>query len=254
MFIANSDYQLDIELLKLLPIIITADITNETYHSATGGGEVLDEGSTTVTARGVCWGRDHLPTIDNNHTIDGGGAGSFVSQMTNLSVITTYYVRAHATNASGTVYGSQKDFLTDINGGTVTDIDGNVYQTVIIGNQEWMAENLRVFRDANGNSITRYCYNNNTTNCNLYGGLYIWHTVMNGQSSSSSNPSGVQGICPTGWYVPSDAEWTELVNYVVNQGFPNSSEDPNGAKNALKLCRQVDSPEGGECKTSIHPR
>jgi uncharacterized protein (TIGR02145 family)/uncharacterized repeat protein (TIGR02543 family) len=138
--------------------------------------------------------------------------------------------------------------------GTVTDIDGNVYQTVIIGNQEWMAENLRVTRDASGNDITRYCYKNNTTNCELYGGLYTWHTVMNGQSSSSSNPSGVQGICPTGWHVPSDAEWTELVNYVVDQGYPNSSGDPNGAGNALKSCRQVGSPLGGDCDTSEHPR
>jgi len=136
----------------------------------------------------------------------------------------------------------------------VTDIDGNVYQTVIIGDQLWMAENLRVTRDASGNSITRYCYDNDGTNCELYGGLYTWNTVMNGESSSSGNPSGVQGICPDGWHVPSDAEWTELVNYVVSQGYPNNWNDPNGAGNALKSCRQVDSPLGGNCDTSEHPR
>ena len=141
-----------------------------------------------------------------------------------------------------------------IYGDGVTDIDGNEYVTVIIGDQEWMAENLRVTRDANGNDITRYCYYSDETNCELYGGLYTWHTVMNGQSSSRSNPSGVQGICPTGWHVPSDAEGTELVNYVVSQGFPNESTDPNGAGNALKSCRQVGSPLGGDCDTSEHPR
>jgi len=61
------------------------------------------------------------------------------------------------------------------------------------------------------------------------------------------------GICPTGWHVPSDAEWIELVNYVVSQGYPNSWNDPNGAGNALKSCRQVDSPLVGECDTSDHP-
>jgi len=133
------------------------------------------------------------------------------------------------------------------------DIDGNFYKTVLIGDQEWMAENLRVSRDAAGNNISRYCYDDDPDLCDLYGGLYTWHTVMNGQSSSSSSPSGVQGICPTGWHVPSDAEWTELVNYVVSQGFPNSCV-VNGAGNALKSCRQVSSPLGGDCDTSEHPR
>jgi len=140
-----------------------------------------------------------------------------------------------------------------IYGDGVTDIDGNEYVTVIIGTQEWMAENLRVTRDANGNDITRFCYDNDPEWCDLYGGLYTWGTLMNGQSSSDSNPSGVQGICPEGWHVPSDDEWTQLVDYVVSQGFPNSS-DVNGAGNALKSCRQENSPLGGDCNTSEHPR
>ncbi|TVQ87848.1 MAG: hypothetical protein EA393_09985 [Bacteroidetes bacterium] len=146
-----------------------------------------------------------------------------------------------------------KVLFVDLNS-TVTDIDGNVYRTVIIGDQEWMAENLRVTHDASGNDITRYCYDNDETNCELYGGLYTWHTVMNGQSSSSSNPSNVQGICPTGWHVPSIAEFYELLDYVVSQGYPNERGNPNSAGNALKSCRQVSSPLGGDCDTSEHPR
>ena len=136
--------------------------------------------------------------------------------------------------------------------GTVTDIDGNVYQTVVIGSQEWMAENLRVTRDASGNDITRYCYDDDPDWCELYGGLYTWYTIMNGESSRSSNPSSVQGICPTGWHVPSDAEWAELLNYLDSQGFPNSNLT-GGAGNALKSCRQLFSPLEG-CNTSEHPR
>lgn len=155
-----------------------------------------------------------------------------------------------AQNISLTANFGERDIIY---GDGVTDIDGNKYVTVIIGNQEWMAENLRVTRDANGNDITRICYNNNQINCELYGGLYTWHTVMNGQNSSSNNPSGVQGICPVGWHVPSDAEWMELINYVAAQGFPNHNV-ADGAGNALKSCRQVGSPLGGECNTSQHPR
>ncbi len=143
------------------------------------------------------------------------------------------------------------DFVCGVS--TITDVDGNIYNTVLIGTQCWMKENLKTTHDAAGNSITRYCYDNNTGYCNLYGGLYSWATMMNGAGSSNINPSGVQGICPTGWHVPSDAEWTQLVDYVVTQGFPNTNVT-NGAGNALKSCRQVNSPLGGECNTTEHPR
>ena len=111
---------------------------------------------------------------------------------------------------------------------TVKDIDGNVYKTVKIGNQVWMAENLRTTRYANGESIPlgtssstitsyRYNPNDNANNVFTYGYLYNWPAVMHGSSSSSKNPSGVQGVCPDGWHVPSDAEWTELTDYVGSQ-------------------------------------
>ncbi len=153
-----------------------------------------------------------------------------------------------------TAHFQQKDGSDIIYGDGVTDIDGNEYVTVIIGNQEWMAENLRVTRDADGNNISRRCYDNSPTNCELYGGLYTWNTVMNDEHFSWSNPSGVQGICPDGWHVPSILEWLQLGDYLVNQGYQNSLTDPNGAGNALKSCRQVNSPLGGDCDTSDHPR
>ena len=112
---------------------------------------------------------------------------------------------------------------------TVTDYDGNVYNTVQIGNQCWMKENLRTTHYANGTYITRasgitssttaYSYypNNNSSNVSTYGYLYNWPAVMHGDSSSTVNPSGVQGICPNGWHVPSDAEWTQMTDYVGGQ-------------------------------------
>jgi len=129
---------------------------------------------------------------------------------------------------------------------TVTDYDGNVYNTVQIGNQCWMASNLNTTRTYNGDPIIRYC-----NQCDSYGGLYTWSTVMDGSLSSNSNPSGVQGICPDGWHVPSDAEWTELTNYLLDNYL-----DINllNIANKLKSCRQISSPLGGDCNTSVHPR
>ncbi len=134
---------------------------------------------------------------------------------------------------------------------TVEDYDGNVYFTVQIGDQCWMASNLNTTRDADGDQITRYCYNNDPDYCELYGGLYTWSTMMNGAGSSGGNPSGVQGICPDGWHVPSDAEWTQLTNYLINNYVDINSDNVG---NKLKSCRQVSSPLGGDCSTSAHPR
>lgn len=111
---------------------------------------------------------------------------------------------------------------------TVTDVDNNTYNTVQIGTQCWMKENLRTTRYANGTSIAlgsstststayRYYPDDDQSNVSTYGYLYNWKAVMGNSSSSSANPSGAQGICPTGWHVPSDAEWTQLTDYVSSQ-------------------------------------
>lgn len=110
----------------------------------------------------------------------------------------------------------------------VKDIDGNWYDAVRIGNQIWMAENLRTTRYANGIEIPlgddgsktlpqRYFPNNNITNVTKYGYLYNWPAVMHVASSSNATPSGVQGICPDGWHMPSIAEWDKLTDYLEGQ-------------------------------------
>ena len=111
---------------------------------------------------------------------------------------------------------------------TITDYDNNIYNTVQIGNQCWMKENLRTTSYSDGTPIeqgtdtsrtTAYWYypSGNSDNMSTLGLLYNWAAVMRGSASSSENPSGVQGVCPTGWHVPSDAEWTELTDYVSSQ-------------------------------------
>ena len=115
--------------------------------------------------------------------------------------------------------------------GTVTDYDGNVYPTVTIDTQVWMAENLKTTHYADGTAIPlvnttstwdsltstskAYCwYNDDIGNKATYGALYTWAAAMNGAASATANPSGVQGVCPTGWHLPSDAEWTQLTDYL----------------------------------------
>ena len=95
------------------PTVHTSGVTSVTTNSASCGGEVTDEGSESVTAKGVCWSIDPNPTTSNNTTNDGSGPGSFTSSITGLDPGTSYYVRAYATSSAGTSYGNESDFATE---------------------------------------------------------------------------------------------------------------------------------------------
>ena len=129
--------------------------------------------------------------------------------------------------------------------GTVTDKDDNAYNTVKIGNQWWMAENLKVTQYESGTAIDEitdnttwanlgdnntdkaFCYYNNNASgeADTYGALYTWAAAMDGNASSTANPSGIQGVCPTGWHLPSDAEWKELE---MQLGMSQADADASG--------------------------
>jgi len=200
-----------------LPTVSTNSATDITETSATCGGIVTNQGSSSVTVRGVCWSTTSSPTTSDSYTTDGSGIGDFLSYITGLTKNTIYYVRAYAINTSGTAYGDQITFAT-LNSSTgepcpdiptITDPrDGKVYPTVQIGSQCWLQKNMNY---ETGNS---WCYDDDPSNCVTYGRLYDWDTFMNGASSSNLVPSGVQGVCPPGWHVPSDAEWTVLTTFL----------------------------------------
>jgi len=93
------------------PVLSTTAVTDITQTVATSGGNITSDGGATVTVRGVCWSTGETPTISDNKTTDGTGAGEFSSSLSDLSPETTYYVRAYATNSNGTGYGSAISFL-----------------------------------------------------------------------------------------------------------------------------------------------
>ncbi|MDD2387076.1 MAG: fibrobacter succinogenes major paralogous domain-containing protein [Bacteroidales bacterium] len=216
----------------VIPVLSTSGVTDITSTTAKCGGNITSDGGAEVTARGVCWSTNPSPTISDNKTTDGISVGVFSSSLSGLSPETTYYVRAYATNIVGTRYGDAITFTTKENTsvGSFTDSrDDNVYQTVSIGNQVWMAENLKylpmVVNPALDSETTpcMYIYDYEgsnisdakaTENYTTYGVLYNWPAAMDVSVGSATNPSGVQGVCPDGWHLPSDAEWTELTDYL----------------------------------------
>ncbi len=266
-----------------IPTLSTLAVTEITASEAQSGGQITDDGGAAVTARGIVWSTESNPVIEQHagKTNDGSGTGMYTSLLSGLEASTSYFVRAYATNSSGTAYGNALQFTTEAiaeppvaafsatplegtapltvsftdqstnnptslewdfgdghgsteqnpehiyqEGGNYTvslavynsggsDIEiksnyihvvspggsgcggitefnyaGQTYNTVEIGDQCWMKENLN--REM-GNS---WCYDNDPANCVTYGRLYDWETAMS--------------ACPVGWHLPSDEEWKIL--------------------------------------------
>jgi len=226
-----------------IPTLSTTQISLVTPTSAQSGGNVTSDGGALITARGVCWGTNETPTVFNNKTIENGLTSIFISKLMGLVANTIYYVRAYATNSIGTGYGDVVSFKTlPTSYGTVNDIDGNVYNTITIGTQVWMVENLKTTKLNDGTNINNvtdsiawrslgtpaYCWyrNDSRTNKNTYGALYNWYAVNTGK------------LCPTGWHVPSDAEWKMLEDYLTGNGY-NYDETTTGNKYAKTLASDV---------------
>ena len=212
------------------PTVITTAASNITGNSAVTGGIVTSDGGTPVTERGICWNTSGNPTLADSVISNGNGIGSFTVNMTGLNGSTTYYVRAYAINVIDTSFGEIESFTTLFLCGTtkVKDYDNNEYATLQLGTQCWMKENLRTTHYANGDNIDlgsttstvikyRYYPKGDSNYVSSYGFLYNWIAAMNGSSSSIANPSGIQGVCPSGWHLPSSAEWLQMTNYVRAQ-------------------------------------
>ena len=197
------------------PTITTTDITEISYTSAYSGGNVTNDGGSTIVSLGVCWNTSIEPTIENCENSEPCGNSdlvSFTSHIYQLTANTLYYLRAYATNSVGISYGNEVSFTTP---GTVTDIDGNIYNVITIGHKTWFKENLNTSRLNDGSSVPlntklgelsepayRQYNNDEVTNDNTFGARYYWIAVNTGK------------LCPTGWHVPTDNEWTSLTDYL----------------------------------------
>ena len=130
-----------------IPTLNTTELTNISATTATGGGNITSSLGAAVTAKGVCWNTSPGATISNNFTNDGGGNGSFVSNLTGLSPNTLYYVRAYATNIAGTGYGNEVIFTT---------LPNPIIPTVSTSN----ISNILQTTAAGGGNVTFYGYAN----------------------------------------------------------------------------------------------
>ncbi|OFY64903.1 MAG: hypothetical protein A2V64_13505 [Bacteroidetes bacterium RBG_13_43_22] len=229
----------------VIPTVTTTAVSAIATTTAISGGNITSDGGASVTSRGVCWNTSANPTIANSKTSDGTGTGSFVSNLTGLTGNTPYYVRAYATNSVGTAYGNEVTFTTT---SSVTDYDGNIYNTVQIGTQLWMHENLKVTHYRNGDVIAYVT--DPTAWSNLTSGAYCWYN--NDEATYKANYGALynyyatvdnRNLCPVGWHVPTDAEWTTLTSYL-------GGESTSGGKLKETGTTHWDSPNTGATNVS----
>lgn len=201
---------------KIVPKIITKEVKSVARTTAISGGYIENDGDEPILACGVCWSKSPDPTIDDDKTVDELSSVSypeFTSHLSNLSINTTYYVRAYAVNSTGVGYGSTFTITTCGDGNGVTDVEGNVYRTIYIGQLEWMAENLKTTKYNDGTDIPNitdkdqwvndingaYCwYDNNINYKESYGALYNYYAVATDK------------LCPVGWRVPTPDEYKSI--------------------------------------------
>lgn len=228
--------QLSAAIDPVKPTLTTLPITIVSESSVASGGDISSDGGAIVISKGCCWNSKPNPTILNNITSDGFGSSSFTSTISNLNPDSTYYLRAYAKNLIGVSYGNSRSFKLGTQ--IVRDKDRNIYHPVNIGGQVWLSENLRSTRFNDSTAITLaegssqwsnlvgpgYCWYNNDPegHKDTYGALYNWQAVSSGK------------LCPTGWHVPSDAEWKTLVDHLGGEPLAGGKLKERGTENWIE--------------------
>jgi uncharacterized protein (TIGR02145 family) len=208
--------------------------------SATIYGRIISDGRGTIKEIGVCYAlfTSQGPDITDMKVNTTVVKGNFSVKVSGLIWDERYTAKAYILNDAGLSYGRNITFNTcscnDKFEYFTDSRDSHQYKAIKIGTQTWMAENLAYLPSVNNISESSptigkyyvYYYVGTivseakaTKNYTAYGVLYNWPAAMAGASSSSYAPSGVKGICPDGWHLPSDAEWTTLSGYLTNKGF-----------------------------------
>jgi uncharacterized protein (TIGR02145 family) len=213
------------------PLLISVDhweFVSEGSYKITG--TLASLGDKAIIEHGICWSESANPDLECSSVELGppSSAGEFSATLSGLSPSTIYYFRAFAVMDAITDYSEEKAFTTrPAAEDMVMDVDGNIYRTVKIGEQTWMADNLKstMYADrtpvpyvedhAEWYDFTRESegyswYGNVLTHGYAYGGLYTWAAATAAHDGIKLIEEGVQGVCPDGWHLPSDDEWKQL--------------------------------------------
>jgi len=197
--------------IAIAPSLTTSAVSSITKYAASAGGTITSNGGSAITVSGICWSTTATPTTSDSKTTDGTTSGTFTSSINGLTMGTTYYARAYATNAIGTSYGAVQSFTT---------IATAVQTAVLIGTQVWTDKNLNVANYRNGDPITFAANSTEWNNANIAGeGAYTYLRFASGDGGARYGKlynwfavNDSRGLAPVGYHIPTLAEWTTLRN------------------------------------------
>lgn len=187
--------------------------------SFTCSSRVLNDGNDTIIEKGVCWSTTNMPLKRMNSTSDGSGNDDYQSFVSGLIQTGVYYVRPYVINSVGISYGDIMKIQTEKGDGKqVIDYDGNIYNTIKIGDQIWLKENSYATHFQNGDNIyatkDKPVYESvsledtsvqilitGTKDANYYGKTFTWEKVVDSRN-----------ICPLGWHAADNNDWQKLIN------------------------------------------
>jgi uncharacterized protein (TIGR02145 family) len=196
-----------------LPTVKTYSPLYVASTAATVGCTVESDGGSAIIDCGLYIGNSQNPETAGTKLQIGSDTGVFLGIVTGLLPNIQYYIKAYAQNAKGESLGDQVIFTTP---GTIADYDNNIYETVKISTQTWMAKNLRTTHYLNGDLIGtsnplildisnelspkyQWSYGGDDANALIYGKLYTWYAITD-----------TRKVCPVGWHIPADTEWATL--------------------------------------------
>lgn len=248
-FLVGCEKTLDLQQVAVV------EVTNITSNSAECKVTVQLNNSEKITERGIAFDskewKNQVVIVDAN-----SGTGTFSLKMENLLPGAIYGVRGYATNSEGTVFSSVFSFTTPLKKGTMTDIDDNEYETVVIGKQEWMTQNMRTTKFNDGSAIKlisnnsswqtantsgAYCYyGNDEANKEIYGCIYNW------RAAGKKTEEGKNLFAPEGWRVPTIEDWTALKDHLIlhRYGFKGVEDNVIGKAMASKTLWNESTVEG----------
>jgi uncharacterized protein (TIGR02145 family) len=248
LFSCEKEPEADKPRIHYYPEIKIDSIKNKLLYSVEAYATFINDGGDKIKKNGFCWSKITNPTI-NDSSLFLNDTINFSAIIKKLQQNTEYFLKAFAFNSKDTAYSNEISFYTW--DGKLTDIDANTYKGIQIGNQGWMAENLKVKHYSDGTPIRTTCpYNNyfwygeghnyladseadldldgdldsidGKLYTDTYGLLYTWYAAINLYSHSCNGwinkkvAENAIDVCPVGWHVPTESEWQELIDTVNN--------------------------------------
>lgn len=246
LYSCRKDSEIKKSDIHYYPEIKLDSVSNILLNSIEAYATFINDGGKKIRGIGFCWGKKEYSSLRDSFLIINDTA-IFFSIIKKLIPNTEYFIRAFAYNSNDTTYSNEIFFKTW--DGKLMDYDGNIYKGIQIANQGWMAENLKVLHYSDGTPIKTWCFSNDyywygeghaylsDTEADLdkdgdldsidgsiyikkYGLLYTWYAAQNLYSTSCNGwinkkvTINSSDVCPTGWHLPTESEWQELISYI----------------------------------------